>query len=222
MTTLNAFFLSTSCRTAPPVRRGASRVRPSACWRVAMDGPCAPPREQKAARLPPRTPTQPGWRAFGDQRKDPESIAMELGRPWGATQCYPCPAPTPAIPTSWWEFCFQQRTAVQDARAHATRTGSQPALGNMPWCSFPNVGTKGVRGGVVSVVPCHGGLGTSSCLSWGLKDRQGLTSHTPLQPCCLTFRPRVLMSYLGCIFFVTAKQWQKPELEGYREKKKKS
>lgn len=125
MTTLNAFFLSTSCRTAPPVRRGASRVRPSACWRVAMDGPCAPPREQKAARFPPRTPTQPGWRVLGDQRKDPESITMELGRPWGATQCYPCPAPTPASQAadanSASSSARQRRTPGRTQHAHARK-----------------------------------------------------------------------------------------------------
>lgn len=109
----------------------------------------------------------------------------------GGHAALPLPCTGPGIPTSRCESCFQRRTAVaaQDAWARTTRTRSQPALGNMPWRSFPNVGTKGVGGGVVSVVPCHGGLGTSSCLSWGWTDRRGLTSHAPLQPCCLAFRP---------------------------------
>lgn len=120
---------------------------------------------------------------------------------------------SPGTHSSSHQFCWQQHMPVRHTCAHShAHTRTQLAFSNMPDIAFLMLAQEipvaawsasfVIRGaGGQAPVPARGGWRGQTHRSWPLR----LLSS----PIICHFRP-LLMSYLGCIFFVIAKQWQKP------------
>lgn len=208
------------------VHRGwAATGTASQQWPAARAATCAPPWwgcpcapwEQRAACLPlPRTP------ALADRVKSAQGAAEESGKHRCRT-AHVLRTDGTALLCSHQPCHPKQLTLILLAAAHAslgtrvrTHTRShartQLALSNMPDIAFLMLAQEIpvavwsasflVRGaGGQAPAPARGGWRGQTQRSWPLR----LLSS----PIICHFRP-LLLSYLGCIFFVIAKQWQKP------------
>lgn len=164
-------------------------------------------------------PWQTGWRARREQQRSLEDVAAGLHTRWGL---HSAPLPTPVL---------SPKAALSPRAAHANSAGSstcqlgtrvrthtrshartQLAFSNMPDIAFLMLAQEIpvaawsasflIRGaGGQDPAPARGGWRGQTHRSWPLRLLSG--------PIICHFRP-LLMSYLGCIFLVIAKQWQKP------------
>lgn len=164
-------------------------------------------------------PWQTGWRARREQQRSLEDVAAGLHTRWGL---HSAPLPTPVL---------SPKAALSPRAAHANSAGSstcqlgtrvrthtrshartQLAFSNMPDIAFLMLAQEIpvaawsasflIRGaGGQDPAPARGGWRGQTHRTWPLRLLSG--------PIICHFRP-LLMSYLGCIFLVIAKQWQKP------------
>lgn len=183
-------FLSASCRIAPPVQRGLSRLGPSVDvlratgtasprWRAAMDALSAPPRGGLSGRLlPPGAesilPSSPGYPRPGTWGEEgaaegSESITRGLRRQWGHTLSSAPRQPLLSKPAHADPARGSTRQLGTRVRTHAhthtraTRTHATRLPATAPFLMLaPEVSVAGCS----ALLLLLGAWRTSSCLSW--------------------------------------------------------